>query len=99
MSESRPWWRGTALLVLAGIFGFGDAAIMTASAALVGDSTEPRFVGSAMGVYGTLLDIGHASGPIMSGVLISSVGYPAAFLTAGGMLIVAIAYLGITMIT
>ncbi len=87
------------LLVLAGIFGFGDAAIMTASAALVGDSTEPRFVGSAMGVYGTLLDIGHASGPIMSGVLISSVGYPAAFLTAGGMLIVAIAYLGITMIT
>ena len=85
------------LLVLAGIFGFGDAAVMTASSALVGDSTEPRFVGSAMGVYGTLSDIGHASGPIMGGILISSVGYPAAFLAAGGIAIVAIAYVGMTM--
>ena len=87
------------LLILAGIFGFGDAAVMTASAAHVGDSTDPRFVGSAMGAYGTLTDIGHASGPIMGGILISSVGYPAAFLTAGGVLVIAIAYVGITMRT
>ena len=85
------------LLVLAGIFGFGDAAVMTSSSALVGDSTEPRFVGSAMGVYGTLSDIGHASGPIMGGILISILGYPAAFLTAGGILVMAIVYVGITM--
>lgn len=85
------------LLVLAGIFGFGDAAVMTASAALVGDSTESRFVGSAMGVYGTLSDIGHASGPIMGGILISSVGYPAAFLAAAGIAVTAVAYVGITM--
>ena len=85
------------LLVLAGIFGLGDAAVMTASAAWVGDSTEPRFVGSAMGVYGTLSDIGHASGPIMGGLLIASIGYPAAFLAAGGVLVVATAYVGIAM--
>lgn len=85
------------LLVLAGIFGFGDAAVMTASAALVGDSTESRFVGSAMGVYGTLSDIGHASGPIMGGILIASVGYPAAFLAAAGIAVTAVAYVGITM--
>ncbi len=85
------------LLIFAGIFGVGDAAVMTSSSALVGDSTEPRFGGSAMGVYGTLSDIGHASGPIMSGILISSFGYPAAFLTAAGTMVLAIAYVGVTM--
>jgi len=85
------------LLVLAGIFGFGDAAVMTVSSALVGDSTQPQFVGSGMGVYGTLSDIGHASGPIMGGILISSAGYPVAFLTAAGIMVVAIAYVAITM--
>ncbi len=87
------------LLVLAGMFGFGDAAVMTASAALVGDSTEPRFIGSAMGAYGTLLDIGHGSGPVIGGILISSIGYPAAFLSAGGIFGVAIVYLGVVMKT
>jgi len=85
------------LLILAGMFGFGDASVMTSSAALVGDSVPPHFVGSAMGVYGTLSDIGHASGPIMGGILIATIGYPAAFLAAGGVFIFAITHIGIVM--
>jgi len=85
------------LLILAGMFGFGDASVMTSSAALVGDSVPPHFVGSAMGVYGTLSDIGHASGPIMGGILIATIGYPAAFLAAGGVFIFAITHVGIVM--
>ena len=50
-----------------------------------------------MGVYGTLSDIGHASGPIMGGILIATIGYPAAFLAAGGVFIFAITHVGIVM--
>ena len=36
-------------------------------------------MGSAMGVFGTIWDIGEASGPILAGVLIASLSYAPAF--------------------
>ena len=45
--------------------------------------------GSAMGTFGTLYDIGHASGPILAGVLIASMNFINAFAIIGSILIVA----------
>jgi MFS family permease len=37
---------------------------------MVADYCREDNIGSAMGVFGTLYDVGHASGPILAGILI-----------------------------
>jgi len=66
-----PWVQNyTILLVLATVFGFGEAIVTSSAAAMVADLCKEDNIGSAMGVFGTLYDVGHASGPILAGVLI-----------------------------
>ncbi len=66
-----PWVRDySLLLVLALVFGLGEAIVTSSSAAMVADFCREDNIGSAMGVFGTLFDIGHASGPILAGLLI-----------------------------
>ena len=40
-----------------------------------------------MGLQGAITDIGHASGPILSGVLIGALGFQAAFLIIAGFVL------------
>jgi MFS family permease len=68
-----------ALLVLAAGFGLGEAILASSTSALVADLYQARSLGSAMGVFGTIMDVGHASGPILAGLLISAFGYLTAF--------------------
>lgn len=66
-----PWVQNyMILLVLATVFGFGEAIVTSSAAAMVADLCKEDNIGSAMGVFGTLYDVGHASGPILAGVLI-----------------------------
>lgn len=66
-----PWVQDYGLLlVLALLFGLGEAIVTSSSAAMVADFCRQDNIGSAMGVFGTLFDIGHASGPILAGLLI-----------------------------
>jgi len=66
-----PWVRDySVLLVLATAFGLGEAIVTSSAAAMVADFCEEGNIGSAMGVFGTLFDVGHASGPILAGILI-----------------------------
>ena len=58
------------LLLLSTVFGLGEAIVTSSSAAMVADFCREDNIGSAMGVFGTLFDIGHASGPILAGLLI-----------------------------
>ena len=43
-----------------------------------------------MGVFGTVFDVGHASGPIVTGLLVASLGYGPAFAIVATMLIASI---------
>jgi len=84
-----PWTsRFSLLALLAGLFGIGEAIVTAASAALVADLCQSRSLGSAMGIFGTVMDIGHASGPIFTGLLVSALGYQVAFGTVGACLMV-----------
>lgn len=66
-----PWVQSYwALLILAIVFGLGEAIVTSSAAAMVADLCKEDNIGSAMGVFGTLYDVGHASGPILAGVLI-----------------------------
>lgn len=67
------------LLTLAALFGLGDAVITSSAAALVADLSEAKALGAGMGFQGTIGDAGHASGPLLAGILIARLDYESAF--------------------
>jgi MFS family permease len=85
------------LLVLASGFGFGEAVVSSSSSALVADSSEFKRLGAGMGMQGTIMDIGHASGPLLAGLLIAHLSYQAAFGIIAGLQLVAAAVFWLTM--
>ena len=77
------------LLLLSAGFGFGEAVVSSSSSALVADSSEFKTLGAGMGMQGTIMDIGHASGPLLAGVLIAHMSYPIAFAIIAGIQVLA----------
>jgi DHA1 family multidrug resistance protein-like MFS transporter len=69
-----------ALLLLAAGFGFGEAVVTSSTSAFVADLSEFKTLGAGMGLQGMISDIGHASGPILAGLLIAQTSYQGAFL-------------------
>jgi MFS family permease len=72
------------------LFGLGEAVASSSTSAFVADRVERsgmKAMGSAMGMFGTIMDIGHASGPLLSGLMVAAWGYGPAFLLVGGMLL------------
>lgn len=79
------------LLLLASlVFGLGEAFVTSSSAALVADLCKERHFGTAMGTFGTIFDVGHASGPILAGLLIARWDYLMAFSSLSVLLLLAI---------
>jgi MFS family permease len=78
------------LMIAAIFFGFGEAFVTSSSAALVADVCKEKHFGTAMGTFGTIFDIGHASGPILAGVLIARYDYLAAFLSMAALLVMSV---------
>ena len=78
-----------ALMMLSALFGFGEAIVNASAAALVADLSELKTLGSAMGMQGTIMDIGHASGPILAGLLIGAFGFQTAFPIIAGLVLLA----------
>ncbi|MBI2901203.1 MAG: MFS transporter [Planctomycetes bacterium] len=58
------------LLILSAVFGLAEAVIHTSSTAFAADLCRRRSLGSAMGVFGAVSDVGHALGPILTGALL-----------------------------
>ena len=86
-----PWLTSFSyLLVACLIFGLGEAFVTSSAAALVADFCKAKQYGTAMGVFGTIFDVGHAAGPILGGILIASLGYAAAFGLVGGALLLVV---------
>ncbi len=78
------------LLGTAIFFGIGEAFVTSSSAALVADICKARHFGTAMGAFGTLFDIGHASGPIVAGLLIARLDYLYSFWIMSALLVISI---------
>ena len=73
------------MLLLSAGFGFGEAVVSSSSSALVADSSEFKTLGAGMGMQGTIMDIGHASGPLLAGLLIARMSYGSAFMIIAGI--------------
>lgn len=68
------------LLALATIYGVGFAAVTAAAPALITELVPKDTVGTSMGFFDTVMDVGQTIGPIVSGlVLASSLQYSALF--------------------
>lgn len=66
-----------------------EAFVTSSSAAMVAEFCKEQQYGAAMGTFGTIYDIGHASGPIMAGLLLAHLNYQHSFLIIAAILIAA----------
>ncbi len=78
------------LMIAAALFGLGEALVTSSGAALVADLCKEKHFGTAMGTFGTIFDIGHASGPILAGFLIARYNYAYAFWFMAALLVLAV---------
>ncbi|MDA8077826.1 MAG: MFS transporter [Nitrospiraceae bacterium] len=78
------------LMITAAFFGLGEALVQSSGAALVADLCEEKHFGTAMGTFGTIFDIGHASGPILAGFLLARHSYLFSFWVMSAALLVAV---------
>jgi MFS family permease len=69
----------TTFVLVAPVLGLGVGAVTPVTNALIADLASVRNLGAAMGVFGTIWDIGEAAGPMIAGFLIGRVGYAATF--------------------
>jgi len=67
------------LVAVVPLLGLGVAAVTPATNALIADLVAARRLGTGMGVFGTIWDVGEAAGPILAGILIGQIGYEPAF--------------------
>src|SRR6266853_3725941 len=68
-----------AFALTAPLLGLGVGAVTPVTNALIADLASARRLGAAMGVFGTIWDIGEAAGPIIAGFLIGGLGYASTF--------------------
>lgn len=70
------------LLALSIFLGLTISMVTSASAAHIADLSKAGSQGSAMGILGSIMDMGHSLGPLMGGLIAASLGLPASFLGA-----------------
>lgn len=87
-SQSLP-----ALYALAFVYGIGEAVTHTSTSAQVADLCRAYSLGSAMGLLGSVGDVGHASGQFFTGVLVSRLQFTGAYHSVAGLLVVTAAIL------
>jgi DHA1 family multidrug resistance protein-like MFS transporter len=78
------------ILVISVVIGLSLSIVTSASSAAVADVSRCELRGSAMGVFGTIMDVGHSAGPLVAGMLAAYFGYSAAFIGAATVVAVAL---------
>jgi len=80
------------LLILSTLFGFCLSIVTSATSAFIADLSREDTRGSAMGTLGSIMDIGHTTGPIVAGIIASSFGIGYSFIGAA-IVLTAVAFI------
>jgi MFS family permease len=81
------------LVVLISLFGLGLATVTASTSALVADLSREYSRGGSLGILSSIMDIGHSTGPMVTGLLISAYSYTMAFSIVGiGLILVSLIY-------
>jgi len=82
-----PWVPGVAgLAALAVGLGLALSVATSASQAFVADASKREHRGAAMGLLGSIMDIGHSTGPLLGGLAAALAGSAGAFALGGTVL-------------
>lgn len=76
------------LLVISLMYGLGFVMVISSTSALVTDLTQRGAYGASMGFLATIMDIGQMLGPIITGLILSSIGYTGSFWSLSVILLV-----------
>ena len=76
------------LLALSILFGLSLSVVTSATSAFIADLSKKENRGSAMGVLGSIMDIGHTTGPLIAGIVAAYFGFARSFITASLVIIV-----------
>jgi MFS family permease len=80
------------LLALSIMYGAGFASVTSSTPALVSELTDETLMGTAMGLLGTIMDVGQTLGPVVTGFILSTrLGYAGSFGALATILLVACA--------
>lgn len=74
------------LFMLSILLGLSLSILTSASSAYIADLSSTETRGSAMGMLGSIMDIGHTAGPLIAGFVILQYGFGTAFLMAAVVL-------------
>ncbi|MBI4850033.1 MAG: MFS transporter [Nitrospirae bacterium] len=85
------------LLTLSILFGLSLSIVTSATSAFIADLSRRESHGSAMGILGSIMDIGHTTGPLLSGIIAGSFGFEKAFTSASVVLVLAAGMFGLSM--
>lgn len=77
------------LFILSIAFGLSLSIVTSATSAYIADLSSGESRGSAMGLLGSIMDIGHTAGPVVSGIVATYFGFAKAFIAAGLVLVFA----------
>jgi MFS family permease len=77
------------LLCISIAFGLGLSIVTAATASHIADLSHGEARGSAMGLLGSIMDIGHTTGPLAAGFVAAAWGYGSAFRGAAAVLLLA----------
>ncbi len=80
------------LLAVSVVFGGAMAFSTVATAAYIADVADDRRLGTAMGAFSSVMDIGHSGGPLIVGFVITALSVRAGFLISGAVALVALIY-------
>ncbi len=83
------WARhAVSLFALAIVIGAAQALIFPSTVALVSTQIAEQHLGAGMGLLGTLKNTGKIAGPVLGGLLIHWLDFPAMFQSMGGLLFI-----------
>lgn len=77
-----------ALLLIGIAYGLGLSVVTSSTSAYVSELARAESYGSALGVLSTIMDVGHSTGPMVTGLLVAGFGYEPAFLAVAALLVV-----------
>jgi len=75
-------------LIISIFFGLSLSVVTSATTAYIADLSKKETHGSAMGLLGSVMDIGHTTGPVAAGFIAAQFGFAQAFLAASSVLFV-----------
>lgn len=70
------------MLLLSILFGLSLSIVTSATSSFIADLSRRETHGSAMGILGSIMDIGHTTGPLVSGVVAAAFGFEKSFVAA-----------------